>query len=193
MEAFIFELNFHKKKWLVCCSYNPNKSNIYRHLDTLRESLDLYSAHYENTILIRDFNVNIDDPHMESFYESYRFKNLIKDPTCFKNPDNLSCIALILTNSHYSFQNSCVIETGLSDFHKMIVSVMKTTFQKLKPRIAQYRDYAQSSNDNFRKKLLENVTLENVNTSSNGLEKFLQICMNTLDQMVPRKKIHTWQ
>ena len=68
-EDFFFELNFHKKKWLECCCYNPNKSNISRHLDTLRKSLDLYSAHYENTILIGDFNV-IDDPHMESFCES---------------------------------------------------------------------------------------------------------------------------
>ena len=25
IEAFFFELNFHKKKWLVCCSYNPIK------------------------------------------------------------------------------------------------------------------------------------------------------------------------
>ena len=88
---------------------------------------------------------------MESFCESYRFKSLIKDPTCFKNLENLSCIDLILTNRLYSFQNSCVIETFLSDFRKMIVSVMKTTFQKLKPRSAQCRDYTQFSNDNFRK------------------------------------------
>ena len=65
---------------------------------------------------------------------------------------------------------------------------MKTTFQKLKPRIVQYRDYTQFSNDNFRKKLLEKLCLENINTNSNGLAKFLQICMNTLDQMAPRKK-----
>ena len=54
IEAFFFELNFHEKKWLVCCSFNPNKSNISRHLDKLRKSLDLYSAYYENTILIGD-------------------------------------------------------------------------------------------------------------------------------------------
>ena len=169
IEAFFFELNRDKKKRLVCCCYNPNKSNISRHLDTLRKSLDLYSVHYENTILIAGFNVSIDDPHMEF------------------------CIDLILTNNLYSFQNSWVIETGPSDFHKMIVSVMKTPFQKLKPRIVQYRDYTQFSNDNFRKKLLEKLCLENINTNSNGLAKFLQICVNTLDQMAPRKKIHMWQ
>ena len=32
-----------------------------------------------------------------------------------------------------------------------------------------------------------------ININSNGLAKFLQIGMNTLDQMAPRKKIHTWK
>ena len=100
----------------MCCSYNPNKSNISRHLDTLKKSLDLYSAHYGNTNLIGDFNDGIDDLHVESFSESYRLKSLIKYPTRFKNSENPSCVDLILTNSPYSFQNSCVIETGLSDF-----------------------------------------------------------------------------
>ena len=54
----------------MCCSYNPNKSNIARHLDTLRKSLDLYSVYYENTISLGDFNVSIADPHMEYFCES---------------------------------------------------------------------------------------------------------------------------
>ena len=106
--------------------------------------------------------------------------SLINDPTCFKNPENPSCIDLSLTNSPYSFQNSCVIETGLSDIHKMIVSVMRTTFQKLKPRIVKYRDYTQFSNGDFRKKLRGNLSLENVNTNSNVPEKLLQICIDTL-------------
>ena len=42
--------------------------------------------------------------------------SLIKQPTCFKNPENPSCIDLILTNKPNSFQTKCVIETGLSDF-----------------------------------------------------------------------------
>ena len=31
------------------------------------------------------------------------FSSLIKEPTCYKNPQNPSCIGLILTNSPYSF------------------------------------------------------------------------------------------
>ena len=78
IEVFFFELNLHKKKWLVCCSYNPNKSNIFRHLDTLRKSLDLYSAHYENTILIEDFNVSIDDHIWNLFVNRIGLKVLLK-------------------------------------------------------------------------------------------------------------------
>ena len=120
------------------------------------KSLDLYSTHYENTISIGDLNIIMDDPYKESLCESCRFKSFIKDPIYFKNPENpsrIDLIDLILTNSPYSFLNFCVIETGLPDFHKMIVSVMKTTSQKLKPRTVQYQDYTQFSNNNFRKNL----------------------------------------
>ena len=51
-------------------------------------------------------------------------------PRCFKNPEKPSWIDLILTNCPRSFQNSCTIETGLSDFHKLVVTVMKTTYKK---------------------------------------------------------------
>ena len=58
----------------------------------------------------------------------------------------------------------------------------------MKPKIVQYRDYTKFSNDEFRKKLVENLSLQNIPTDGNGLEKFLQICINTLDQFAPRKK-----
>ena len=56
---------------------------------------------------------------MKTFCESYTLSSLIKELTCYENPQNPSCIDLILTNSPYSFQNSCVIEAGLSDFYMM--------------------------------------------------------------------------
>ena len=90
---------------------------------------------------------------MKSFCESYTLSSLIKEPTCYKNPQNPSCIDLILTNSPYSFQNSFAIETGLSDFHEMTVTAMKTTYEKLKLRITNYRDYENFCNDTFRQKL----------------------------------------
>ena len=149
IEGIFIELNFRKKKWLLSCSYNPNKNTITDHPEILRRNLDLYSAHYENLIIIGDFNTDINQSCMKSFCESYTLSSLIKEPTYHKNPQNPSCIDLILTNNPYSLQNSCTIETGLSDFHKMTVTVMKTTYEKLKPRITNYRDYKNFRDDTF--------------------------------------------
>ena len=70
---------------------------------------------------------------MKDFCDTYSFKNLIKEATCFKNPTNPKCIDLMLTNRHRSFQNSCVIESGLSDFYKMTVTVLSSPLKKSKP------------------------------------------------------------
>ena len=56
---------------------------------------------------------------------------MINKPIRYENTDRPSCIDLILTNCPCSFQNSCVIETGLSDSHKMVVTVMETTYKNL--------------------------------------------------------------
>ena len=106
----------------------------------------------------------------------------------YTNPQNPLCIDLILTNSPYSFQNSCVIETGLSDFHMMTVTVMKTTYEKLKPSIVNYRDYKNFCNDTFRQVIFEKLSTEIINTNCGGFEKILQICIDTLNIFSPCKK-----
>ena len=133
-ESFYVELNFRKKKCLLNCSYNPNNNNIELHLNCLSRSIDSLSSKYENIILLGDFNSCMDDSPMIGFCETYKLPKLAKHPTCFKNPENPSCIDLLLTNKRQSSQTITVIETGLSDFHKMIVTVMKIHFPKMKPR-----------------------------------------------------------
>ena len=120
---------------MINCSYNPHKNNTRRHLNVITKALDTYDGTYENVVFLGDFNVGIEETTMKSFSESYNLTNLIKQPTCFKNPEKPSCIDLILTNRHKSFQSTYVIERGLSDFHRMTVSVLKMYFRKLPPRI----------------------------------------------------------
>ena len=50
-----------------------------------------------------------------------------------QNPNNPTCIDLILSNTHRSFQSTCVILTGPSDFHLMALIVMKKSFRKFHP------------------------------------------------------------
>ena len=69
------------------------------------------------------------------------------EPTDFKSPENPPWIDLIFISRARSFQNSCAIEIGLSDFHLMTLTVMKKTFQKHKPKIIKFRNYRYFENN----------------------------------------------
>ena len=64
-----------------------------------------------------DFNVEQNDATMKSFCHIYSCENNVKNKICFKNPINPTCIGLTITNTTKSFQESEVIETGLSHFY----------------------------------------------------------------------------
>ena len=57
------------------------------------------------------------------------------------------------TNYSRSFQDTNVIWTGVSDCHKMIITVFKTTFKKAFPKDIICRSYKNVNNDSFKKQL----------------------------------------
>ena len=48
---------------------------------------------------------------------------------------------LILTNRKICFKHSSTFETGLSDHHHLIYSMLKTTLKKEEPKLYKYRHY----------------------------------------------------
>ena len=60
---------------------------------------------------------------------------------------------MIVTNSLLSFQNTVTITTGLSDFQKMVITVLKTAFSKLVAQKVIHRDYKNFNRDNFKREL----------------------------------------
>ena len=154
---------------MLYCSYNPSRSNIDFHLEHLNRNLALYSSCYANFMIIGDPNVEANNSAMSIFCDTYNLKNLIKEPTCYKSPNKPSCFYLTLTNKPRNFKHSCVIETGLSDFHRMTVTVMKATFEKLQPRVVNYRDYKYFENYRFRADLLSELSQANIEENEEGL------------------------
>ena len=69
-----------------------------------------------------NFNVEPNYATMKNFSQIYGCRNIVKEKSSFKNPKNLTCIDLIITNRPKSYQESDVIETGLSDFNKMSIT-----------------------------------------------------------------------
>ena len=120
------------------------------HFHCIGRGIDFYSSKYNNFIVLGHLNKEISNSFLGNFCTSYNLKSLIIEPTCFKSVDNSSCMDLVLTNHPKCFQNSGIYETGISDFHKLTFTVLKTYFQKAKPRIIKYRDYKYFDNNDFR-------------------------------------------
>ena len=183
-EGFFVEVNLRKRKYLLSCSYNSHKSVIGNHIDILSKGLDWYSSHYDNIIIIGDLNSETTEKRLSEFMDMYKLQNLIKEATCFKNPSNPSCIDLILTNHPKSFQNSQAVETGLSDFHRLTVSVLKMFYKKQHPKIIKYRDYKHFSNQTFQEELVSELSNQNVTELDSFVETFLTI----LNKHAPKKQ-----
>ena len=117
---------------------------------------------------------------MNIFRNTYNLKCLVHEPTCFKNIDNPSCIDLILTNK--SFQITSVIDTGLSDFHKLTLTTMKASFQKQEPKVLKYRNYKCFDNGSFRNDLLHELC--KIGFSNISCEQFGSLFMTTYERYV---------
>ena len=135
VESISIELNVRKKKWLVNCSYSTNNSNICDHVRSLGKSLGTLLTNFDQVFLMGDFNAEEAIFHIKYFCNLYKLKNLNKVRTCFKEPGNPKTTDLMLKNSVGSFQNSCALEIGLSNFHKMTVTVLKSYMEKKQPKI----------------------------------------------------------
>ena len=86
------------------------------------------------------------------------------------------------------FSNSCVIETGWSNFHKIVTTVMKATLRKMKPETINYCDCMFFCNDTFRKSL-QNIISQNLKSNCDEHSKNFAIsCKNVLDKLAPWKK-----
>ena len=151
IEGLLVEINLRKKKWLLCCFYKPKKSLVSYHLKEIGNNLDLSS-------LIGNFNAKPNKPAIYDFCEIHNTENIIKEKTRFKNPENSTCIHLILINRPRSFQNSSVIEAGLSYFYKMYLTVMKMYHCKQKSPVITNRRFKKFSNIALMKDLEEHLT-----------------------------------
>ena len=108
---------------------------------------------YDKILLTGDFNAEESEDTLRSFMELYDLKNLVKESTCFKSVKNPSRVDLFLTTCKRSFQNTMAISTGISDCHKMIITVLKTTFKKAKYKIIINRSYRNYNPNAFNEEL----------------------------------------
>ena len=110
----------------------------------LNKSLCNIARKYENILIIGDLNMNFGNlkkgdtrSHMSDLCDSFSLSNLVNGVTCVKSQNGTS-IDVMLTNRPRSFHNTSLIETDLSDCHKMIVSVFGAFFKRLPAKVIEY-------------------------------------------------------
>ena len=164
-------------------SLSPSITKHSHFFEYLDKALDIYS-NYEKVLLTGDFNSEITEPCMDSFLYQHDMTSLVKEKTCFKSITNPTCIDLFLTNSNLSFQHTETVSTGLSDFHMLVVTVLKTCFSKKQPRELEYRDYKNFNSALFSEDLKYGFSQDPVNSC----DKFDKIFLEVFDKHAPRKK-----
>ena len=180
------ELNLRKMKWLLFGTYHRPRQNDIYFFDKVGHALDIYSNLYDKFLLAGDFNCPEQQNVIADFMFQFDAKNLIKDNTCFKNVENPSCIDLFITNSPLSFQHTAAINVGCSDFHKMVITAMKTIFPKAKPKEVTYRNYAHFDNNIFRNDLVKTLKISHIDNGN--YKSFETIFLTVLEKHAPLKK-----
>ena len=132
-----------KKKGLYFSIYRPpTPEHLTSFFEQPTDCFSKGSESYENFIILVDFNIDLkvagsELDKLEEFCDLFNLTNLIRYETCFTR-DHKSTIDLILINKPKSFQNTCITETGSSDFHKLISTFFKTQITRFKPKIVFY-------------------------------------------------------
>ena len=141
------ELNLKSHKLLLISIYRPPRQNIVYFLSNLSDIIDFYN-NYDRCVIIGDFNKEPDDMHLSKFIHNYMLYNHVKFKTCWKSKKG-TCIDLILSNQKYSHIHTNTIDTGLSDCHHMIYTILKSTFIKSQPSIVTYRSFKNFEKNSF--------------------------------------------
>ena len=149
IEVFFVEINLKGNKWLICCLCNPNRTFVSNLQDHIAKGINTYSKKYEQILLMGDFYAGFTEANMSAFCNEYKLKGLNKEPTYFQNNMSPSCMDFFLANYRTSFEITLTIETSLSDFHKLIVTVLKISHDNVPSKIIQYRDYKNFDSTGF--------------------------------------------
>ena len=139
--------------------HSPSHSEDY-YLSRISNYLDALSPTYDWFLLVDSFNADYSKETLFNFLQKHNAADIVKDKTCVKSLNNLSCIDLFITNRPWCFQKTTVFSTGLSDFQKIAGAVLKACFSKGPPKEMLHRDYKNFEQDKFKYELKNRIKNE---------------------------------
>ena len=164
IEGIFIELNLRKHKWLLCAIHCPPNQKDDYFFNHLGKAIDVYHQTFDKFLLIDYFNAEDTELCLSQFLFEYDAKNIVLEKICFKSKDSPCCIDLFITNSPNSFQNTSTVTTRLSDFNKMIITILKATFTKSKLKVITYRDFKLFNEEKFKTDLENSLRITNISS-----------------------------
>ena len=145
-ETIALELTLSKRKWFIIFAYRPESIDRKLFFDEINLTLSKAISKYGNIVLAGDLNVNMDIPakdtkgYLSDLCDIFDLTNLINKITCHQSKDG-SSLDVILTNRPRSFQKTAIVETGTSDWHSMVLTFLRSHFQRYPPKKITYRNF----------------------------------------------------
>ena len=183
LELIAIEIHQNKRRWLFIGMYKPPSQSDTEFTNRLSSIIDYYLPKYENLILIGDFNLSIENQHLDALIQAYNLNNLINKPTCFQSKTP-TCIDLILTNKKGLFKLSNTFETCISDHHKLVSTILKSGSFKGTPKIKIYRSYKNFELENFDRILKDKLQ----KLANHSYSEFEKVFLKELNKHAPLKK-----
>ena len=89
---------------------------------------------------------------------------------------------MILTNRKHCFQGTSSFETGLSDHHHLIYSILQSTFEKEEPKQVIYRNYK-----HFQWQHFQNDLKSSLNNCNGNFDIYGKVFTSALNSYAPKK------
>ena len=193
-ETTCLEVTISKKKWSIALVYRPpyssNKDSFFKELN---KSLSNIARKYENALLVGDPNIDILDKkrysknYLFDLCDTFLLWNLISEVTCVKSSVG-SLINVMLPNRPRSLHHSSLIETGLSDCHKLILSFLRAFFKQIPAKTIEYRNYSKFSPEAFLHELDQELNKGIIyNNQDKQYDLYSDIFRTILDHHTPLK------
>ena len=139
-----------------------------------------------------DINIDTQDSQhlaynkLASFCDVFGLSNLVTTKTCFTKSHS-SSIDVILTNKPRSILKTSVFETGLSDCHGLVVTLMKAVVARLKPKIIKYRSYKRFDPEKFLRDVKQAPFEYHTNNPDTSYEHMTSTFRNLVQKHAPLK------
>ena len=139
IECICLEIVINAVKCLYVLLYRP--PNVHeRHLGLALESISNACTNlFGQVVFIGDMNCNmlLETNVLADFMITHDYRNLVKQPTCFKGTPSL--LDVILSNNRGKLVDVQCIMNSISDFHSIIIASTRCHIPDLKPRNIKYR------------------------------------------------------